>query len=257
MHSRLFALPAAFLLAFSAVAHAQSDTAHHRAVYNAVNEQASSFKKVAATHKDDPTEFALTGWLEGGQVRKIVATNGDDGVGVEEYYLENEKPLFVYNTYTSGGKKIEERLYFKDGEIFKWLTTEKPAPVFHGEDYAANTERIVSNTTAFVAALKQAAGKAGGKPKAQAAASKAIEGTFLGIEEGDYAHWNMRDKDGEEVSFFILNPDTAVEKVLEKPKAYAGRKCRVTVKQSKDNLPEAGGKVDIEQVVSVEWLGKK
>lgn len=236
--------------------HAQSDTAHHKAVYNKINAMEGSLQKVTATYKDDPTEFALTGWLEGGQVRKIVAANGDDGNAVEEIYLENEQPLFVFSTYTqggvSGGPRIEERLYFKDGSVFKWLTTEKPAPVFHGEDYAATTERLVSNCTAFVAALKK--GKAAGK---KAAATQVIEGTFVGVEQGDYAHWNMRVKGGEDASFFILRPEASVEKVLEKPEAYTGKKCRVTVKKSMENIPEAGGKTEVEQVVSVEWIGKK
>jgi hypothetical protein len=246
------------LLAFSAIANAQSDTAHHRAVYNEINAKEDSLKKVTAVHKDEPTEFALTGWLEGGEVKKIVAVCSDDGAGVTEYYLEGEKPLFVFNTYFMGAEgaknraKIEERLYFKDGSIFKWLTTEKPAPVFHGEDYQATTELYTTKCEAFVAALKK--GKGAGNAKA---AAKQTDGVFLGIEEGDYAHWNMRTVDGDEVSYFILNPDAAVDKVLENPKAYTGKKCRVTWKKSTENIPEAGGKMEIEQVLSVEWLGKK
>ncbi len=249
-------LSAAICLVSATLVHAQSETAHHKAVYNKINAMEGSLQKVTATYKDDPTEFALTGWLENGQVRKIVAANGDDGNGVEEIYLENEQPLFVYSTYTqggvSGGPRIEERLYFKDGGVFKWLTTEKPAPVLHGEDYAATTERLVSNTKNFVAALKK--GKPAGK---KAAAAQTIEGTFVGVEQGDYAHWNMRVKGGDEASFFILSPDASVEKVLEKPEAYAGKKCRITVKKSVENIPEAGGKTEVEQVLSVEWIGKK
>ena len=97
-------------------------------------------KKVKATHKDEPTEFALTGYLQGGEVKKIVSPCGDDGSGPMKYYLEGEQPLFVcsiWSKMTDDGKrgaKVEERLYFKDGAIFKWITTEKTAPVFHGED---------------------------------------------------------------------------------------------------------------------------
>lgn len=250
-------LQALAFLTVAAVSHAQSDTAHHREVYNAINNKEASLKKVTAIHNDEPTIFALTGWLEGGEVRKIVAKCGDDGGGVEEYYLENEQPLFVYSTYNRGsegskGVKVEERLYFKNGEVFKWLTTEKPAPVFHSEDYAGTTERLTTNCTAFVAALKK--GQAGTK---KAAAAKVIEGTFTGIEEGDYAHWNMRSKAGDDVSLFILNPGASMDKVLENPQAYIGRKCRVTWKKTTENIPEAGGKMEVEQIVSVEWLGKK
>jgi hypothetical protein len=241
------------LLVFTTLpALAQNDTAHHRSVYNAINAAEKSLQKVTATHKDDPTEFALTGWLQDGEVKKIVALCGDDGAGVTEYYLEDERPLFVFNTYLQGGEgaqkraKVEERLYFKDGGIFKWLTTEKPAPVFHGEDYAT-TELHTTNCAAFVAALKNAGGTKG------KAVAKVLEGTFTGIEEGDYFHWNMTTKSGEERSFFILKPDASVDKVLDKPAAYAGKKCRVTWKKSTENLPEAGGKMEIDQILSVEW----
>lgn len=86
--------------------------------------------------------------------------------------------------------------------------------------------------------------------------AKIATGTFIGIEEGDYAHWQMRDAKGKELSFFILRPDTSVDKVLENPKIFVGRKCRVKWKQSTENLPEAGGNTQIEQILSVEWVEK-
>jgi hypothetical protein len=245
------------LTLFASTAVAQKDTAHHRSVYDAINKAEGSMQKVKASHKDEPTEFALTGYLQDGEVKKIVSICGDDGSGPVEYYLENEKPLFVYSTWykmTDAGKRgplVEERLYFKDGEIFKWLTTEKPAPVFHGEDYQATTEMHTANCEAFVAALKK--GKTAGAAKA---ANKVTEGTFTGIEQGDYFHWNMTTKSGEEASFFIMRPDDSVEKVTETPDNYVGKKCRVTWKKSTENIPEAGGKMEIEQILSVEWLSK-
>lgn len=244
-------------LILTASAFAQKETAHHRAVYDAINKAEASMQKVKATHKDEPTEFALTGYLQNGEVKKIVSLCSDEGSGPVEYYLEDEKPLFVYSTWykmTDSGKKgalVEERLYFKDGEVFKWLTTEKPAPVFHGEDYQATTEMLTTNCAAFVAALKKAGGKASGKAQA---AAKVTEGTFTGIEEGDYFHWNMKTKSGEEVSYFMLRPDDSVEKVSENPEKFVGKKCRVTWKKSTENIPEAGGKMEIEQILSVEWL---
>ena len=251
---RRFLLSALVLLLFPIAIRAEADVAHHRAVYAATNAALPRLQKVTATFKDDPIEFALTGWLQNGEVKKIVATNHTDE-GEEEYYLEKEAPLFVYNTYRAGagrGAKIEERVYFRDGRIVQWLTTEKPAPVFHGEDYQATTERIVTNTRHFVAALKK--GKSPGKA---VAAASTMEGMFLGIEEGDYAHWQMRTKTGEEVSLFILRPDASVEKVIANPKSYRGRACRVTFKKTTENIPEAGGKMEVEQIVSVEWLTKR
>jgi hypothetical protein len=247
-------LLAIVVLAPFAGAFAQDDTAHHRAAYAEINAALPRMKKVTATFKDDPIEFALTGWLQDGEVKKIVAINNTDE-GEEEYYLEKEAPLFVYSTYRAGagrGAKVEERVYFRDSRIVKWLTNEKSAPVLHGEDYQSNTERLVGNTQRFVAALKK------GKSLTQtAAATRTVEGTFIGIEQGDYAHWQMRTKSGEDVSLFILRPDASVEKIIENPKSYRGRPCRVSVKKTTENIPEAGRKMEVEQIVSVEWLGKK
>lgn len=94
------------------------------------------------------------------------------------------------------------------------------------------------------------------KPAAKSKTAKIATGTFTGIEEGDYAHWQMRDAKGKELSFFILRPDASVDKVLENPKKFVGRKCRVKWKQSTENLPEAGGDTQIEQILSVEWVAE-
>lgn len=83
------------------------------------------------------------------------------------------------------------------------------------------------------------------------------EGVFLGIEEGDYPHWQMKTADGKELSFFILKSDATIDPVLERPKRFKGRRCRVQWKRSKEDIPEAGGKIELEQVLSVEWLDKK
>ncbi|WP_395751379.1 hypothetical protein [Prosthecobacter sp.] len=247
------------LLTITAFAEESSkDTAHHRAVYDQINKNEASFTKVSTTHKIDSTTFALTGWLQNGEVKKILALSSPKGGYGAEYYLENGQPLFVFNHFAikpaDGGKGqgVFERLYFKDGSIFKWLTTEKPAPVFHGEDYAATTELYTTRCAAFVDALKKASSST-----AKAPAAEITEGTFTAIEEGDYAHWNMKTKAGEEASFFILKPDATVSKVIDNPKPYFGRKCRVTWKKSIENIPEAGGKMEIQQILSVEWLGKK
>jgi len=67
----------------------------------------------------------------------------------------------------------------------------------------------------------------------------------------------MKSEKGEELSYFILKGDATVDKVLGKPKAYVGRKCRVKLKISMENIPEAGGKMEVTQVLGVEWLEGK
>ena len=239
------------LLVYPILAEAQVETAHHRAVYKEINDCEESFRKVTGAFEDEPTVFALTGWFDGRELKKIVARSGDDGGGFEEYYLENERPLFVFSTYEKGvtSERVENRLYFKDGSIFKWLTTDKAVGALHSEDHQSETERLNANCAAFVAALT---GKS-----VPAATSKVTTGVFLGIEEGDYFHWMMRSAGGEETSFFILHPDEAVERVLDDPDAFVGRTCKVTWKTSKQNIPEAGGAMELDQILSVEWSTEK
>lgn len=248
-----FPLLSLFVLGLATpLVHSQEDTAAHRKLYAEINEAASKLRKVEASYQEDVTEFALTGWLDGGQVRKILSRCSDGGV--EEFYLQNEKPVFVFTTWFkatedgSKGPKVEERIYLKDGEVFKWLSTEKPAPVLHGEDYQATTARIVDNSKHFVAALKKKAG-----PAAKAPAGATLEGKFTGIEEGDYAHWNMTTGAGER-SFFILKTNAAIEKVLAQPAKFKGKRCAITWKKGMQDIPEAGGRIEVEQILDVRWI---
>jgi hypothetical protein len=112
-------LHAVALLVCSTMAHAQSDTAHQRAVYTEINAKEKSLKKVTASYLDEPTEFALTGFLDGGEVKKIVVICGDDGAGVTEYYPEGEKPLFVFNTYSTGAEGGEKQAQGRGAPLFQ------------------------------------------------------------------------------------------------------------------------------------------
>ncbi len=241
---------------------AEEETAHHREVYAAINAQEKSLKPFKATYKENELTFVLKGWKDGDELKKILVTvPGEDGDGREEYYLENGKPLFVFSHYRTAGPKegkapqrVENRFYFKDGKLFKWLSSERKEVAPKDPDFASEATRLTSNFDHFVAAFK---GNDAAPDKPAAAEAKAATGTFTGIEQGDYAHWLMKTQAGEELSYFILKGDESVAKVLAKPKAFIGRKCRVKLKTSMEDLPEAGGKVEIEQVLGVEWLEDK
>src|SRR6187431_2030001 len=80
-------------------------------------------------------------------------------------------------------------------------------------------------------------------------------GTFLYLEQGDYAHWFMRLSNGKKVSYYILHPDKSLKKVLKSPTNHMNQACRIQWKSSVEDLPEAGGKMQIDQILSVEWIG--
>jgi hypothetical protein len=73
-------------------------------------------------------------------------------------------------------------------------------------------------------------------------------GTFVAIEQGDYAHFLIKDKKGQDDSFIILRPDKSVQTYLDNPAKLKGRPVRVHWREEK--IPEAGGL--IKTVVKVE-----
>jgi hypothetical protein len=246
-------LPLAALFCLPTLVLAQADAAHHRAVYAKINDNLKTYTKVKATHVEAELEFALIAWKDGSNVVRIDSSvPGEDGDGNEEYYLEDGKLLFAFRYYRAmsaeaGAKStlVEDRFYFKDGSMFKWIGTDKKLVDAGGEDFKIEAERLITNTASFLAALQPDAPSSG---KVQTAV-----GTFTSIEQGDYGHWQMTTETGKELSLFILQADSSVDKVLEKPESYAGKKCKVQWKRSKENIPEAGGDMDVDQILSVSW----
>ena len=88
-------------------------------------------------------------------------------------------------------------------------------------------------------------------------AGTVTEGTFSGVDNGDYFHFKLKPAKGAELSLFVIQSTPALDKVLENPAPYLGKKCRVTWKKTTENIPEAGGKIEIDKLISVEWVDKK
>jgi len=247
-------VPALCLAVISqAVLRAQEDTKLHRAVYKETNDHLGDYKKIPAIHSEDETRFDLTGWFDGTELRRVDSrVPGEDGDGKEEYYFDGGELLFAFRHYKVAGAKggakpglVEDRFYFRDGRMFKWISTEKSPVDPSSEDFTIEEERLLANSSAFSAALEKAA--------LPPSVTNKLRGTFSGVEQGDYAHWRMRDRDGGERTFMILRPDASVEEVLRDPDAFSGKSCTVTWKKSRESIPEAGGKIEVEQILSVVW----
>ncbi|MEW6281886.1 MAG: hypothetical protein AB1758_24990 [Candidatus Eremiobacterota bacterium] len=86
-----------------------------------------------------------------------------------------------------------------------------------------------------------------------AAEQQTLVGTFVDLEWGDYAHITIRDARGEERSLWVGNDDS-FKPVLEKPSAYKGKKVRVTWHTVTKDIPEAGGKMEIDEATSIELV---
>jgi hypothetical protein len=82
------------------------------------------------------------------------------------------------------------------------------------------------------------------------------DGTFVGIEQGDYAHFQIKNKRGQEESFFLLHPDKSSQPYLDHPEKCEGRNVRVHWQDEMRKIPEAGEIMRIRIVLRVEALGK-
>ena len=97
-----------------------------------------ALKDCKQVKRDLPGESAeggeLTGYFSGGSLRKLVAKfYGETGQAREEYYFWDDQLFFVlrvesrYDKPLSGNvvRKSEERFYFTDDTLIRWLDPEK------------------------------------------------------------------------------------------------------------------------------------
>lgn len=74
-------------------------------------------------------------------------------------------------------------------------------------------------------------------------------GTFKEISWGDYPHFVMTDKKGNEISFFCTD---ACGPFMDAPKKFEGKKVRVRWREIEKYIPEAGGVLPIREIVAIE-----
>jgi hypothetical protein len=88
-------------------------------------------------------------------------------------------------------------------------------------------------------------------PSEKVLSKGSLDGTCVGLEQGDYAHLLIKDKKGKTQSFFILRGDATVDKFVAHPERYTGRRIRIKWREIIKTIPEAGGKMKIKEVVSI------
>ena len=114
--------------------------------------------------------------------------------------------------------------------VFELLAFGSSACCHHRMNYP----RLVAGALLFVCFSTAAPCAFAGSPKTGTA-----DGTFVGIEQGDYAHFQIKNKQGHDDSFIILRPDKSVQPYLDHPAQLKGKKVRVRWKEQ--TIPEAGG----------------
>jgi len=147
---------------------AQTDTAQARQVFTDVNQALPRMQKVAFSSQRPGANYPAEGkaWVQSGKVRKIEIVERDDsGDVVSEFYYDNANLIFVFEMvkgFADAGNAprqvavSEERYYYRDGKLFKWLSG-------MGKD---KTENLPSNAEFAVAAQSRLAASAAFKSAA-------------------------------------------------------------------------------------------
>jgi hypothetical protein len=212
------------LMSLSAQILAQADTAQARQVYADINKTLAAMGRVNATAQRADVSYRseLMAWADSTGVRKIRATDhDDDGDVISDYYYTRGALIFVYQAikgFDETGKQAtrsEERQYFQNGKMFKWLS---------GLDKAANASSdagFADQAKTRLAAAKlffDVATKAGKQvpPQHAGQAAKQTIGTITGLQSGDVACYvSLKDDQGvafEELAEFEICENTKLLK---------------------------------------------
>lgn len=265
--TRLAAALLVLVLGAASASAATDPTAEAKRVYAEVNDNLAGFERVSVELElpDAPAPAEVTGWNDDGDVRKIeIVYPGDHGATTEDYYYaaadDGGALTFVFQrieTAAADGSRSttrENRYYFRDGQLFRWLDDKRKPVSPKSDEFSRAEQDLLDAADAALAALTPPEPTDGLTAPDQSADGPAnaeeLSGTFTGIEEGDYFHLNLK-VGGEERSFFILDTDAAIDKLLADPDAYVGKKITIVWQKAVEDIPEAGGKMEIEKLLTV------
>jgi hypothetical protein len=148
----LAALLAAACLAFFPVtpALAQADTAAAREAVADINGRLARLERAGFRTQRPEVEYAsqVKAWADAQGVRKLEVLDRDDsGDVVTEYYFAGGALVFAYRAirgYNEAGRQAtrsEDRQYFRDGKMFRWLGGLEKAAVAPGDPEFATEGR--------------------------------------------------------------------------------------------------------------------
>ena len=161
------------LVSMPAPAAAQADTALARQVVADINKGLPQLRLVTlvARRPDVEYESHVKAWADDGGVRKLEVTDHDDsGDVVTEYFYAGGALVFVYQAvkgFNDAGRMVtrgEERQYFRDGRMFKWLSGMDKAEVPPADAQFAEEGKTRLGASAFLA---KAAASALNRPRSK------------------------------------------------------------------------------------------
>jgi len=253
--------PLLVLIHFSLVlgASAQDEAvAIARQVYDEVNGGLAALE--TSKHIEDengyPVDFKI--WQGQGIIRKLSCeAAGDHGVEITEYYYTKSGDLvFVYRMTTTERidgtpvSKAEERYYFDQGKLVRWLDAEKKEVDPKGELFVGEQADLLALQEQGLASF----GPGGDVAKVVKVMKEgATTGVFQGIAQSDYFHLQVS-AGGIETSYLVLGSEGLLAEVVENPERYRGKTMKFFWQEALVLIPEAGGQQEMTVCVKVEAL---
>ncbi len=231
-------------------------------VYAEVNGNLATYKSLETLYqlKDDAQPFQVTAWLQEETFRRIKASQtGDGGVLTRDFFYDRDSKLrlalVTLSSEASEGKPataVEERFDFQNGKLASYVGADKKLVAASDQSFKDMETALLAMSADMVKRIKSStayAGMLGGVNEANPAKAPAgtvfgagySDGVFSGIEEGDYIHMDLRQADGQMVTFLVISKDPSVVSVVTDPAKFTGKKLRVHWVEKVQQIPEAGG----------------
>lgn len=263
--ARAMALAVALLVPAATATAAPDPYDEAKRVYEEIKEELPGLYKDTFEFNlpDAPVPPEVSAWVDKGFPRKISITYpGDHGATVEEYYYAlaggELELVLAYQSITteavdgSNSTTRDHLFYFDDGRMLRWVdeNDERVSPT--SADFTSKEEELLATSDRVLA---QMAGTLddGGSGSGSGGGAEPVEeatGIFDGFEQGDYLYLHLS-SNGEQSSFMILRTDGALEKLINNPEKYIGKRITVLWQNAVENIPEAGGPTEVTKAVSV------
>ncbi len=136
-----------------------------RAQVNAADTREKSYRKVERNLVGQSTEGGvLTGWFDGNTFVKMTARYfGEEGKGSSEFYLQNNKPIFVLDTDYKYDRQLsgkvtqidQKRFYWNaDGKLVRVLDDKKRPMKLTDAEVQRHAKGLVATVPEFIALLR-------------------------------------------------------------------------------------------------------
>jgi hypothetical protein len=200
-----------------------------------------------------PAGIYVTVWRDDGIPRKMVVEFPDDhGSQVTSYYFAPTglvliRDQIITQAIDGSSESSRESLYgFEHGRMVQWRKEDQTLVPSDDPTFPTLETALLNATAVWMGRMDERAAEKG--------PVQWVDGVFQGFEEGDYVYL-LLEVDGELQSFMVGQVDEAVDILLADPDPHVGQTITVGWRASMENIPEAGGQIAVDSLVTVKVPG--